>query len=59
MGMVLQRGYEDQRGLVSKSDESDESDESKSERRLEGLGAMEVACAKRRLCVWWGWGNYF
>ena len=54
MGVVLQRGYEDKRGLVSKSDESDES-----ERRLESLGAMEAECARRRLCVWCGWGNCF
>ena len=37
MGMVLQRGYEDQRRLLSKSDEGDES-----ERRLESLGVMEL-----------------
>ena len=57
MGVVLQRGYEDTRGLASKSDESDERAESK--RGLESLGAMEAECARRRLCVWCGWGNYF
>ena len=45
MGVVLQRVYEDKRGLVSKSDESDESAES--ERRLKSMGAMEAKCARR------------
>ena len=57
MGVVLQRGYKDKRGLVSKSDESDESTER--ERGLESLGTMEAECARRRLCVWCGWGNCF
>ena len=48
MGVVLQRGYEHKRGLVSKSDGSAER-----ERRLESLGAMEAECARKRLCVVW------
>ena len=54
MGVVLQRGYEDKRGLVSKINESDER-----ERGLESFGAMEAECARRRLCVRCGWGNCF
>ena len=48
MGVALQRGYKDKKGLVSKSDESVES-----ERRLESLGVMEAECSRRRLCVVW------
>ena len=51
MNVVLCRGYENERELVGKSDEG--------ERELESLGAMEAECARRRLCVWCGWGNYF
>ena len=54
MGVVLQRGYENKRGLVSKSDESDER-----ERELESLEAMEAECARRLLCACCGWGNCF
>ena len=64
--MVLQRGYEDQRRLVSKGDESDQNDErderdesAESERRLASLGAMKSECSRRRLCVWCSWGNCF
>ena len=57
MGVVLQRGFKDKRGLVSKNDDRDESTESK--RELEILEAMEVECARRLLCVCCGWGNCF
>ena len=49
MGVVLQRGYEDKRGLVSNNDESDES-----ERRLESLGAMDFDWARKLLCACFG-----
>ena len=57
MGVVLQRGYEDRREPVSKSDGSNESVES--ERRLGSLGAMEAECARKLLCVWCGWVTAF
>ena len=55
--MVLQRGYEDKRKSESKSDGSDESAES--ERKSEGLGAMEFWCARSLLCVRCGWVAVF
>ena len=54
MGVALQRGYKDKKGLVSKSDESVES-----ERRLESLEAMEAEFTRRLLCTLYGWGNCF
>ena len=51
MDVVLHRGCEGERRLVSKSDES--------ERELESLGAMEAQCARSLLCVCCGSDNRF